>query len=56
MVGQPYCLASAATRRGVAYSAGTCSGRDWEMSQFWQNLQLTLHPAVASEKAIVPGR
>ena len=34
----------------------TCSGRTWEISQFWQNLQLTLHPAVAKEKALVPGR
>ena len=33
----------------------TCSGRTWEISQFWHILQLTLQPAVATEKAIVPG-
>ena len=33
----------------------TCSGRDCEMSQFWQNLQLTLQPAVATENASDPG-
>ena len=33
----------------------TCSGRDCEISQFWHILQLTLQPAVAMEKAMVPG-
>jgi hypothetical protein len=47
-------LPSSATRCGGTYSEGTCSGRDCEMSQFWQNLQFTLQPAVATEKAIGP--
>ena len=34
----------------------TCSGRTWEMSQFWHILQLTLQPAVATENARLPGR
>ena len=38
------------------YSAGISSGRDCEMSQFWQNLQFTLQPAVAMEKAIGAGQ
>ncbi len=56
MVGQFDWRASSATLRGGAYCAGTCSGRDCEMSQFWQNLQFTLQPAVAIENAVVPGR
>jgi hypothetical protein len=36
--------------------AGICSGRDWEISQFWQNLQKTLQPAVAMEKARLEGK
>ena len=30
--------------------------QNWEISQFWQNLQFTLQPAVAIEKAFVPGK
>ena len=56
MVGQSYLRAMPAAWCGEIYCAGTSSGRDCEMSQFWQNLQFTLHPAVAIEKAFVPGR
>ena len=34
----------------------TCSGRDCEISQFWQHLHSRLQPAVASESACAPGR
>ena len=30
--------------------------RDLEMSQFWQNLQARLQPAVPKESTAVPGR
>jgi hypothetical protein len=30
--------------------------RDFEMSQFWQNLQARLQPAVPNESTAVPGR
>ena len=56
MVGQLYWRAISAAWCGEMYSAGISSGRDCEMSQFWQNLQFTLQPAVAMEKAVVPGR
>jgi hypothetical protein len=32
------------------------SGTSCEISQFWQNLQSKLHPAVAREKEEDPGR
>jgi hypothetical protein len=34
----------------------TCSGRNWLICQFWQNLHSMLQPAVAMENAGVPGR
>jgi hypothetical protein len=33
-----------------------CSGLIWEILQFWQNLQYMLHPTVAIDSALVPGR
>jgi len=30
--------------------------RDLLISQFWQNLQARLHPAVPKEKTLLPGR
>jgi hypothetical protein len=32
------------------------SGLACDICQFWQNLQLRTHPAVAIEKAVVPGK
>jgi hypothetical protein len=41
---------------GVAASASVSVSRDLLMSQFWQNLQARLHPAVPKERTGVPGR
>ena len=45
----------------TAFSGGksellSSSGSAWDISQFWQNRQWRLHPAVATEKALDPGR
>src|SRR3954468_2206752 len=41
---------------GVAWSARVSVSRDLLMSQFWQNLQARLQPAVPKESTGVPGR
>ena len=41
---------------GEAASARVSISRDLEMSQFWQNRQARLHPAVPKESTGVPGR
>jgi hypothetical protein len=41
---------------GEASSASVSISRDLEMSQFWQNLQPRLQPAVPNESTGVPGR
>ena len=49
---------SAATRAissGEAWSIRRSMSCDLEMSQFWQNLQARLQPAVPKEKTLLPG-
>ncbi len=41
---------------GDAASASVSHSRDVEMSQFWQNRQARLHPAVPKLSTEVPGR
>src|SRR6266496_976510 len=49
-------FAMAAIASGVAESISVSISRDFEMSQFWQNLQARLQPAVPNENTGVPGR
>jgi hypothetical protein len=53
---QPSSAAARAIVSGDAASASVSSSRDFEMSQFWQNLQDRLQPAVPNESTDVPGR
>src|SRR5271166_2503880 len=48
--------AAAAMVSGEAASASVSVSRDLEMSQFWQNLQVRLQPAVPNESTGVPGK
>jgi len=48
--------AASATASGDAASASVSNSRDLEMSQFWQNRQLRLQPAVPNDRTDVPGR
>ena len=48
--------ASPARVAGDAWSASVSISRLLEMSQFWQNLQARLHPAVPNDSTGVPGR
>jgi hypothetical protein len=41
---------------GEASSASVSVSRDVEMSQFWQNRQPRLHPAVPKDSTAEPGR
>ena len=41
---------------GIAWSASVSVSRDLEMSQFWQNRQPRLHPAVPKDSTAEPGR
>ena len=41
---------------GDASSASVSVSRDLEMSQFWQNRQPRLHPAVPKDSTAEPGR
>jgi hypothetical protein len=41
---------------GEAASASVSISRDLEMSQFWQNSQARLHPAVPNDSTGLPGR
>src|SRR5919108_5330486 len=53
---QPSRAAASAIAAGDAASASVSSSRDFEMSQFWQNRQARLQPAVPNESTDVPGR
>ena len=51
----PSRAAASAMAGGVASSASVSVSRDLEMSQFWQNLQARLHPAVPNDYTLAPG-
>ena len=53
---QPSRRAAAAIASGVALWFSRSISRALEMSQFWQNLQVRLQPAVPKENTGVPGR
>ena len=53
---QPSSAAARAIASGEAASASVSISRDLEMSQFWQNRQARLQPAVPNESTDVPGR
>src|ERR1700722_15985771 len=53
---QPSDDAARATVSGDAWSASVSSSRDLLMSQFWQNLQARLQPAVPNDSPAEPGR
>src|SRR6185503_20582815 len=53
---QPDAAAASAMPCGDAESISRSMSRDLEMSQFWQNLQARLHPAVPKESTAEPGR
>jgi len=53
---QPDAKAACAIASGAARSCSRSSARAFEISQFWQNLQVRLHPAVPNESTGVPGR
>ena len=53
--GAPFRFAIITTSAGVSVMLGTCSGRAWAISQFWQHLHSRLQPAVASDSAVAPG-
>ena len=53
---QPSRRAVAASSRGEAESASVSISRDLLMSQFWQNLQARLQPAVPNDSTDEPGR
>jgi hypothetical protein len=53
---QPLSAAARAIASGEAWSCRRLSARAFEMSQFWQNLQVRLHPAVPNDSTGVPGR
>ncbi len=49
-------LQAATSLSGGTRVLSTCSGRNWLICQFWQNLHSMLQPAVAIDIAVVPGR
>ncbi len=53
---QPLSSAAPAIASGEARSCRRSKSRALEMSQFWQNLQVRLQPAVPKESTGVPGR
>src|SRR5512146_1081409 len=53
---QPRRAAVVAMATGDASSARVSISRDFEMSQFWQNRQARLQPAVPNERTADPGR
>ncbi len=53
---QPRRSAASAMSSGMAESASVSTSRDLEMSQFWQNLQVRLQPAVPNDRTEEPGR
>ncbi len=52
---QPACHAAYAIFSGLAWSIRVSMSRDFEMSQFWQNLHARLQPAVPNENTDEPG-
>jgi hypothetical protein len=52
----PLSTAARAIASGEASLCKRSSARALEMSQFWQNLQVRLQPAVPKESTEVPGR
>src|SRR5919108_3982042 len=53
---QPSDAAASAIASGEAASASVSISFDLEMSQFWQNRQARLQPAVPKDRTDVPGR
>jgi hypothetical protein len=53
---QPRRSAAAASASGEAALDSVSISRDFEMSQFWQNRQARLQPAVPKESTDEPGR
>ena len=53
---QPLASAASASASGSAASASVSISRDLLMSQFWQNLQARLQPAVPKDSTADPGR
>jgi hypothetical protein len=56
MLAHPSRSAAAASSPGLARSASVSISRDLLMSQFWQNLQAKLQPAVPNDSTALPGR
>jgi hypothetical protein len=56
MLRQPVRSAAWARSSGMARSCRVSICRDFDMSQFWQNLQARLQPAVPNDSTGVPGR
>jgi hypothetical protein len=52
---QPSARAARAMVSGAAASASVSISRDFEMSQFWQNLHERLQPAVPNDSTADPG-
>ena len=52
---QPLSTAARAMASGVALLWSRSNARAFEMSQFWQNLQPRLQPAVPNDRTDVPG-
>src|SRR5579884_583200 len=53
---QPNSSATRAMSSGVERLASVSISRDLEISQFWQNLQARLQPAVPNDSTAEPGR
>src|SRR5678816_2990331 len=51
----PASLAAREIASGLAESTSRSISRDFEMSQFWQNLHARLQPAVPNDSTLVPG-
>src|SRR3954470_3884777 len=52
----PFACAACAIASGDAASISVSISRDFEMSQFWQNLHARLQPAVPNDSTDLPGR
>ena len=53
---EPVAMAARTMSSGEASSCSRSIARAFETSQFWQNLQVRLHPAVPNDSTGVPGR
>ena len=53
---EPLATAACAMASGEAWFCSRSKSRALEMSQFWQNLQVRLQPAVPNDSTGVPGR